>query len=119
MIEQQAGSISLRFQVDLTRRLLSQLQKRPDSADDIRILRTESEIAFRRIVTQKLSLQKMLQALPLYRPEMTEIYKLNGESLFVDSIDAKVVQDLGTDPQKYDPDYYVQRILTAVFGKEK
>lgn len=119
MIEQQAGTISLRFQVDLTRKLLSHLQKQPNSEDEVRALRTESEIACRRIVMQKFALHKMLQTLPLYRPEMAEIYKLNGESLFVESIDAKVVQDLGTDPQKFDPEYYVQRIISSLFDQKK
>lgn len=117
MIEQQAGQISLTQLADHTRREYATLFAQPNPSARISILRTNTEILVRRIVSQKYALHNFLKVADFQRPEIKSIFKLDGERKFTDVIDASVLKDLGPNLDAYEPEVFVQAILKSIFTK--
>lgn len=118
MIEQQVGNLSVKELFEVSRREIHHFRTQPDAEKKIAVLIAEVRNKIQRIVRQEVAGAGFIESLRLHRPRMSTLYKSDGKTLFVDSIQQKIVSDIGPNPKTQDINKFTEAVITILLRQK-
>lgn len=121
LLEQQTGSFALKSSLDIARRQFVHWSGNENAsrAADIRQLIVDTEVDSRRKIQQELTIRDFLNFIHEFKPELEEVYTLNGETTFTDKIKKRLLHDLGMELDFVEQEDLLQKLLRETFTPPK